>query len=74
MEAAAYRRLDELIERGAHPDVLRSELAAHPPDHRSELSRYAWGMLDQRYDSEAEAALWLYAWSLGERGRRPPHL
>lgn len=67
MEAAALRHLDELVAQGAHPAVLRAELEEYPPDRRGELSRYAWGMLDQRYDAEDEAALWLYAWSLRER-------
>jgi hypothetical protein len=67
MEAAGYRRLDELIAEGADPAALRSELEGYPPARRSELSRYAWGRLDQRYGAEDEAALWLYAWSLRDQ-------
>jgi len=61
---AAYRRLDTLISEGAHLSALRSELELHPPERRADLCRYAWGLLDQRYEAEEEAALWLYAWAL----------
>jgi hypothetical protein len=64
MEEAAYRQLDRLIADGVRPAALRSKLEEYPPERRSELSRYAWGMLDHRYDPEEEAALWLYAWAL----------
>jgi hypothetical protein len=70
MEATPYRQVDRLIEQGANPAILRSLLEEYPPERRSELSRYAWGMLDQRYGEEEEAALWLYAWvQRGEASR-----
>jgi hypothetical protein len=69
MEEAAYRQLDRLIGEGADPATLRSMLDEYPPERRSDLTRYAWGMLDQRYGAEEEAALWLYAWAL--RGYSP---
>lgn len=70
MEAAAYRELDRLIEEGARPEALRAMLEEFPPPRRSDLSRYAWGMLDQRYGEEDEAALWLYAWALRDHASR----
>jgi hypothetical protein len=69
MEATAYRQLDRLVDQGAGPAALRAKLEEFPPERRSELSRYAWGILDQRYGAEDEAALWLYAWTLLERAR-----
>jgi hypothetical protein len=70
MEATAYLQLDRMIEDGARPADLRSLLEEYPPDRRGELSRYVWGMLDQRYGEEDEAALWLYAWALCEQSSR----
>jgi hypothetical protein len=64
MEATAYLQVDRLIEQGARPAALRSMLEEYPPERRSELSRYVWGMLDQRYGEEEADALWLYAWAL----------
>jgi hypothetical protein len=60
----ARRRLDSLVADGAHLTDLRSELERQPPDERADLCRYAWGLLDHRYGSEEESALWLYAWTL----------
>jgi hypothetical protein len=60
----ARRRLDSLIAQGAHLTALRSELESRPLDERAELCSYAWGLLDHRYGSDEEAALWLYAWTL----------
>jgi hypothetical protein len=67
MEATAYLQLTRLIDEGARPAALRTKLEEYPPERRSELSRYAWGMLDQRYGEDEEAALWLYAWSQRDR-------
>ena len=66
----AYRQVDRLIDEGVHPAALRSMLEEYPPEHRGDLSRYAWGMLDQRYGEEEEAALWLYAWAMRDQGSR----
>jgi hypothetical protein len=70
MEATAYRLLDRLVDEGARPAALRSMLEEYPPERRGELSQYVWGMLDQRYGEEEEAALWLYAWALREHPSR----
>jgi regulator of protease activity HflC (stomatin/prohibitin superfamily) len=70
MEATAYRQLDRLIEEGIRPAALRSTLEEYPPERRGDLSRYVWGMLDQRYGEEEEAALWLYAWALRDQTSR----
>jgi hypothetical protein len=67
VEEMGYRELDRLIDEGAGPAALRAKLAEFPPELRSELSRYAWGILDRRFGPEDEAALWLYAWTLSER-------
>jgi hypothetical protein len=67
MEAAAYRALDRLIDQGAGPAALKAMLDEYPPETRGDLSSYAWGVLDQRYGEEDEAALWLYAWALRDR-------
>jgi hypothetical protein len=69
MEASAYRQLDRLVEQGARPAALRSMLEEYPPEKRGELCGYAWGMLDQRYGEEEEAALWLYAWAQRDPAR-----
>ena len=66
MVATAYRQLDRLVDQGVRPAALRSTLEDYPPEQRSELSRYVWGILDQRYGEDEEAALWLYAWALRE--------
>jgi hypothetical protein len=69
---AAYRCLDTLISEGARLSAVRSELELHPPEDRADLCRYAWGLLDRRYETEEEAALWLYAWALASRTRSRP--
>ena len=66
---AAYRRLETLILAGAHMRAVRSELELRQPEQRADLCRYAWGLLDQSYGPEEEAALWLYAWVLESRVR-----
>jgi hypothetical protein len=78
MHEGGYRHFESLVEEGRAVAGLEGELESYPLAERVELSRYAWGLLDRRYDSEHEAALWLYAWSLAaeqeERGvevRRP---
>jgi hypothetical protein len=70
MEAPAYLQVNRMIEEGAPAAALRSLLEEYPPERRGDLSRYAWGRLDQRYDAEDEAALWLYAWALREQSSR----
>jgi hypothetical protein len=67
-----YRRLESLVDEGQALAALELELEGHPLEERVELSRYAWGLLDRRYDSEREAALWLYAWSLTAEKERAP--
>ena len=66
---ATYRRLDTLVSEGARLSAVRSELELHPPEDRADLCRYAWGLLDDCYGTEEEAALWLYAWALASRAR-----
>jgi hypothetical protein len=72
MDEGGYRHFESLVEEGRALAGLEGELEDYPLDERVELSRYAWGLLDRRYDPEHEAALWLYAWSLAaeqeERG------
>jgi hypothetical protein len=60
----ARSRLDSLVAEGAHLAALTSELRRRPPAERADLCRYVWGLLDHRYGSEEESALWLYAWAL----------
>jgi hypothetical protein len=66
----AYRRLDKLIGEGCDLASLNGELRRYPPEEQVELCRYSWGLLDDRYDEETEAALWLYAWALDAEPRR----
>jgi hypothetical protein len=76
VDATGYRRFECLVEEGQALAGLEGELQGYPLDERVELSRYAWGLLDRRYDPEREAALWLYAWALAaeqeHRGREVP--
>jgi hypothetical protein len=64
MVKEGFRHVEGLVEEGHELDGLKWELGGYPLDERVELSRYAWGLLDRRWDPEREAALWLYAWAL----------
>jgi hypothetical protein len=66
----SYRRLDRLIAEEADLALLTAELQCHPSEQRADLCRYAWGLLDCGYDSDEEAALWLYAWLLAQHEER----